>query len=79
MPRALIPILAASLTLTACSGSGPAGVIRPPVPTEARIPCRAPAEFLAAGDWELIAGRMGDELVRCEGRRALAVGAPQSG
>lgn len=73
MPRALILTLAACLTLTACSGSAPAGVQRPPAPTEARIPCRDPAEFLGAGDWELIAGRMGDELRRCEGRRALAV------
>ena len=74
MPRALIPILAACLTLTACNAFGRAGVVRPPLPTEARLPCRAPAEFLGADDWELIAGRMGDELVRCEGRRALAVG-----
>jgi hypothetical protein len=32
---------------------------------------------LNGGDWEIIAGRIGDELIKCENRRALAAQAYQ--
>lgn len=32
-----------------------------------------PRAFLRAGDWEIIAGRLGDELISCNGKRAAAV------
>ena len=75
MPRALILTLAASLLTAACSGSRPGGtgLSVPDLPAQARQECQHPSTMLDAGDWEIIAGRIGDELIRCEGRRALAV------
>ena len=32
--------------------------------------CGAPARHLRGGDWELIAGRLGDDLIDCEAKRA---------
>lgn len=72
MQRAPIPILAASLALAACSAFAPAGLRIEPLPVEAATPCAPPAEALRARDWEIIAGRLGDALIICEGRRALA-------
>ena len=75
MPRALISMVVVSLTLAACSGSGRGGVglKLPDLPPQARQECPHPSTLLGAGDWEIIAGRLGDELIRCEGRRGLAV------
>lgn len=75
MPRALILTLAAFLLTAACSGSRPggSGLVIHDLPTAARQACVDPASVLRAGDWELIAGRLGDELIRCENRRELAV------
>jgi hypothetical protein len=80
MRHVLMLALAGPLLLTACVGSntdgGATARIDPP-PTEAAIPCPRPEDFLRAGDWEVIAGRIGDELVACEQRRRLAVEAYQ--
>lgn len=75
MLRALILTLAAFLPLAACSGSMRAGsgLTVADLPAQARQECLHPSAMLAAGDWEIIAGRLGDELIRCENRRALAV------
>jgi len=66
-------ILAACLPLTACIGSGGAGLRLDPLPPAAQQACAAPTAFLGVGDWEIMAGRLGDALIVCEGRRALAV------
>jgi len=76
MRLALIPLLLVVCpALTACGGSRPAGVPIEPPPASVMVPCRHPAEFLPAagqGDWELIVGRIGDELIRCgEGKAVL--------
>lgn len=73
MKHAPILILAASQLLTACAGSGTAGPRINPLPPAALQPCAAPADLLGARDWEILAGRLGDALIECEGRRALAV------
>ncbi|KPQ06214.1 MAG: hypothetical protein HLUCCA12_12250 [Rhodobacteraceae bacterium HLUCCA12] len=70
-----ILILAAFLPLTACGGSSGAGLRLDPLPPAAQQACPAPSSFLSAGDWEILAGRLGDALIACEGRRALAAGA----
>ena len=75
MKRALIlPLLAVCLLLTACAGSRPAGARIEPPPAAAVRTCRHPTEFLPApgqGDWELIAGRIGDELIRCRAEKEV--------
>lgn len=75
MRRAAILTLAAFPLLTACGGSSVAGLRIEPLPAAAAEPCPPPAGFLAAGDWEIIAGRLGDALIECEGRRELAASA----
>jgi hypothetical protein len=73
MPRAPTLMIVAFPLLTACFGSGGGGLRIDPLPAEALRPCPAPSALLGAGDWEIIAGRIGDALIDCEGRRALAV------
>lgn len=77
MRRALIPLLLVALpALTACAGSGPDGARIEPLPEAALRSCRSPADYLprpGTGDWELIAGRIGDELIRCGAEKALLV------
>lgn len=68
----ILALLAGCLALTACAGSGPAGARIEPPPVSSLRACRHPAEFLPApgqGDWEIIAGRIGDELIRCRGEK----------
>lgn len=67
-------LLPAFLSLTACGGSPGAGAKVPPLPEAVREACPHPAVFLNAGDWEIMAGRIGDALIDCEGRRGVAVG-----
>ena len=71
----LIPTLAAVSALTACTGSKGAGngLRIEPLPAQVEAPCRHPSEFLGAGDWELIAGRIGDELIACSAEKQIAV------
>lgn len=70
MRYAPIPILAAPLLLAACNVSTVAGVRIDPPPASIAAPCGHPREHLGAGDWELIAGRIGDELIDCRARHA---------
>lgn len=70
---ARILILAAFLPLTACIGSTGVGLRIEPLPPAAQQACPLPSDFLGLRDWEIMAGRMGDALIACEGRRALAV------
>ncbi|SDX04455.1 hypothetical protein SAMN04488238_1056 [Roseicitreum antarcticum] len=75
MLRAVILMCVVFPALTACDGwrSVGKGVEVSDLPPAARLECKSPAAFLRAGDFEIIAGRMGDELIRCEQRRGLAV------
>lgn len=75
MRHALILMFVVFPVLTACDGfrSAGEGLEVPDIPENARQECQSPTAFLRAGDWELVAGRMGDELIRCEGRREIAV------
>ena len=75
MLRVLILMCAVFPILAACSGfvGGGTGLNVPDLPAQARQECQHPSVMLGAGDWEIIAGRIGDELIRCEGRRRLAV------
>ena len=68
-------VILIAVTLAACSGltGGGTGVAVSDLPAQARQDCQHPSTMLGAGDWEIIAGRLGDELIRCENRRALAV------
>jgi len=36
-------------------------------------PCPHPTEFLGAGDWEILAGRIGDALIVCGAEKDIAV------
>lgn len=75
MQRAVILMLVVFPALTACDDwrAVGEGLSVPDLPAQARQACTGPAEVLGAGDWEIIAGRLGDELIRCENRRDLAV------
>jgi hypothetical protein len=72
-----ISMIVVCLALTACGVSTPDGLTLPQLPALATEESPHPSEFLGAGDWELIAGRIGDALLQCEAGRALAVGAYQ--
>ncbi|GHF33409.1 hypothetical protein GCM10017056_01030 [Seohaeicola zhoushanensis] len=71
----ILMLTAAVLALTACDASGPAGAPRlEPPPAGAMRVCRHPTEFLpppGSGDWEIIAGRIGDELLRCRAEKQV--------
>lgn len=70
----LAPVLAC-LILANCEdyrGAGASNRALPVLPFMAEQPCLHPGDMLGAGDWRLIAGRLGDALIDCEGRRALA-------
>lgn len=72
--RALIPLLLlAALALTACGGLKPGGAQIPRPDTSLTAPCARPENHLGAGDWEIMAGRIGDDLIRCgQEKEALA-------
>lgn len=72
MPRApiLLPLVG-GLLLTACGDSRPFGAARvPPPDAQATAPCARPEDMLGAGDWEVIAGRLGLALIRCGQEKA---------
>lgn len=74
MKPILIATLAACLLTTACGGSKGAGALRiEPLPATVTRACRHPSEFLGGGDWEVIAGRLGDELIACGAQLDTAV------
>jgi len=72
-----IPALCcAVLLLTACDVWSGAGRIDVPDLPEAVVePCPHPRDIVqrSPGDWEVIAGRLGDELKECGGEKAVAV------
>lgn len=73
--RLQITMIAVCLTLTACSGFGGDGLRLDPLPHDVATACDRPETFLAAGDWEIIAGRIGDALIDCGDEKMIAVGA----
>ncbi|SMP31492.1 hypothetical protein SAMN06265373_1081 [Shimia sagamensis] len=74
MKPAMIKPLAVCLLMSACGGSKGVGALRiEPLPATVTSSCTDPRAFLRAGDWEIIAGRLGDELISCNGKRGLAV------
>lgn len=66
----LLP-LAVALTLPACATSKPSGKVRVPPPDAALVaPCATPEAQLKAGDWKVIAARLGLALIRCGQEKA---------
>lgn len=70
--------LAACSTKSADIGPNePLPEIRSPIPASARVPCPAPETLVAAGGTlradAVTITRLGDALIDCERRRALAV------
>lgn len=65
--------------MTACDASKSAGTTPrasdtpDPLTDDDKKPCKHPSEFLGAGDWEIVSGRMGDALLRCGAEKALVV------
>jgi len=45
------------------------------LPQNVETPCERPETYLGAGDWEIIAGRIGDELIACAAEKQVAVDA----
>ena len=72
----ILTLIIASQVLAACGGSNFAGGIRAqPLPAAITTPCEDPKDHLEAGDWEIIAGRLGDALIECGAEKAVAVDA----
>ena len=73
-PAPILALLAVCLTLTACATSKPSGGVRMQPPDAAlTAPCPKPQAYLGAGDWEIMAGRLGVALIRCgQEKQALA-------
>lgn len=70
--------LAAVFPLTACSGlngGGATDLRAEPLPAPVAAPCDHPSAYLGVGDWEIMAGRIGDALLICRAEKALAVNA----
>ena len=72
--------LIACLLLPSCSvfNADGARLQTPPNDSAALTPCPHPTEFLSIDDWEIMAGRLGDALLECEARRALAAATAQN-
>lgn len=61
------------LILSGCAQNG-AGKLRiDPAPANATAPCKRPEVYLGANDWEIIASRIGDELVDCGQKHSILV------
>ena len=79
----MLPVfLAACSTKSADTGlNEPLPQIRAPIPAAARIPCPAPETLMAAGGTlradAVTITRLGDALIDCERRRALAASAKE--
>jgi hypothetical protein len=70
----ILPLLIAYLALTACGGSNAVGALKiEPAPANITAPCKRPEDYLNAKDWEIIAGRIGDELIDCGAKQAALV------
>lgn len=73
-PAQILPLLIAVQALTACDGLKGVGAQVPPPDPSITTPCARPEAFLGAGDWEIIAGRIGDALIDCgENHKALVM------
>ncbi|WP_299734634.1 hypothetical protein [uncultured Roseobacter sp.] len=68
-----IPMLAVSLLLTACVGSNSVGVRLDPLEAELQQDCLQPWEVPFEDDWEIYAGRIGDELIECRSEKSIVV------
>lgn len=71
----ILMLATAGLLLASCGGFNGAGVRLPDLSADVRAPCPHPSKFIGAGDWELIAGRLGDQLIECGAEKAIAVAA----
>ena len=71
----MLMLAIAGLLLASCAGFDAAGVRPPDLSLDVRAPCPHPSKFIGAGDWELIAGRLGDALIECGGEKAIAIAA----
>lgn len=70
--------MCAALILGACGGSTSVGVNLDELPPTVKEKCAHPRTIAKAGlPWEIIAGRLGDELIDCEAKRSIAVDAHQ--
>lgn len=45
----------------------------PPLDAALAAPCDRPERHLTAGDWEIMAGRLGDALILCASKHAAIV------
>ena len=69
-PARILMLLAASQALTACDDWNAVGP-RLEAPQETTLaPCAHPSAYLATADWEILAGRLGDELLDCRAKQA---------
>ena len=60
--------------LMSCNGHGSVGALRiEPPPASISAPCARPESYLGAGDWELVAVRIGDALIECALKQAALV------
>lgn len=70
----LLTATLACLLLTNCSAHDAGGPVQiDPLPANVAEPCKRPEVYLDAGDWELIAVRIGDELIDCGYKHRIAV------
>lgn len=73
-----VPILMLCIAapgLTACGDLRPFGGAQIPRPDASlTAPCPRPERFLTAGDWEIMAGRLGTALIECGAEKAALVG-----
>lgn len=72
-PARILSLVIVCLLLTACGGSPAGGAKIQPLPENVRAACPHPSEFLSVRDWEIMAGRLGDELIACDLKRGAAV------
>jgi hypothetical protein len=71
----ILTLAIAGPLLASCGGFNAAGVRPPDLSAEVRAPCPHPSKFIGAGDWELIAGRLGDQLIECGAEKVIAIAA----
>jgi hypothetical protein len=69
----ILTLAIAGPLLASCTAFNAAGVRPPDLSAEVRAPCPHPSKFIGAGDWELIAGRLGDALIECGAEKAIAI------
>lgn len=69
-PAPILMLVIAALVLPACAALKSAGAIIPPPDAGLTAPCAHPADHLDVQDWELMAGRIGDDLILCGQRQA---------